>query len=221
MFDGVQWLDAYYIYHSVFILALDFLARPWDEQDTPEDLARKQAVRDVMGALQKVKLCPTFTVLTQVALQLAKIVRIFDTQPSQERPEEYRQYMGQPQGAIHFDYGAQTAQGGPSGNVLQTWFQKDPVDLPWDLKDFFGTDTYVGPGQMPPEHGYHGMQMPMTGASLGGNYHNHLPEVAEGEDLIAPVPPHTAYPHWGTIDTPFAQHRGSISKPPLNPMGQQ
>ncbi|KUJ22912.1 uncharacterized protein LY89DRAFT_575315 [Mollisia scopiformis] len=221
MFDGVQWVDAYYIYHSVFILALDFLARPWDEQDTPEDHARKQAVRDVMGALQRVKLCPTFTVLTQVSLQLAKIVGIFDTQPSQpEQPEQYRQYMEQQQGAIHFDYGAQPQ--GQSGNVLQTWFQKDPVDLPWDLKDFFGTDTYVAPNQMPPEHGYPGMPMTMAGpgATLSGNYHNHLPEVAEGEDLLAPVPPHTAYTQWGAIDTPFAQHHGSMSKPPLNHMGQ-
>lgn len=230
MFDGTQWMDAYYIYHSVFILALDFLARPWDEQDTPEDHARKQAVRDVMAALQKVKLCPTFTILTQVSLQLAKIVGIFDTQPphhdptSEFRPGQFMQNQQPGTGPIHFDYGAQTAQGGPPGNVLQSWFQKDPVDFPWDLKDFFGTDTYVGPGQVPPDHHtYHGMhaQMPLSGGGLGEGYNNHLNEVvAEGEDLIAPVPPHTAYTHWGQIDTPFAQHRGSLSKPPLNPMGQ-
>ncbi|CZR51330.1 related to transcription factor, SIN3 binding [Phialocephala subalpina] len=232
MFDGVQWMDAYYIYHSVFILALDFLARPWDEQDTPEDHARKQAVRDVMVALQKVKLCPTFTILTQVSLQLAKIVGIFDTQPPQHdptsefRPGQFMQQQQQPGTApIHFDYGAQTTHGGPQGNALQSWFQKGPVDLPWDLKDFFGTDTYVGPGQISPDHQtYHGMhaqQLPLTGASLGEGYNNHLNEVVgDGEDLIAPVPPHTAYTHWGQIDTPFAQHRGSLSKPSLNSMGQ-
>jgi hypothetical protein len=219
MFDGVQWLDAYFIYHSVFILSLDFLARPWDEQDTPEDLARKQAIRDVMSSLQKVKLCRTFTILTQVSMQLAKIVGIFDSQPSQqERPEQFRQYMEQQQGTINFDYSTQIAQG-HSNNVLQTWFQKDPVDLPWDLKDFFGTDTYVAPQAMPADHPYHGMQMPLAGGTLSGAYNGQMPDAAEGEDLLAPVPPHTAYTQWGAIDTPFAQHRG-MPKPPLNPMGQ-
>jgi hypothetical protein len=28
-------------------------------------------------------------------------------------------------------------------NVTNNWFQKEPEDLPWDLKDFFGTDGFV------------------------------------------------------------------------------
>jgi proline utilization trans-activator len=155
MFDGVQWIDAYYIYHSVFILSFDFLAWPWDEVDTPEDMARKQSVRDLMSALQPIKLCPTFKVLTNVALQLSKIVGIFDVPASHhsgesgggERSEEFRRYMEQQQGLFSFDYGPQ-GQTGPAGvgGVVNTWFQKEPVDLPWDLKEFFGVDGYVGPG---------------------------------------------------------------------------
>lgn len=210
MFDGVQWMDAYYIYHSVFILALDFLARPWDEHDTPEDQARKQIVRDTMGALQNVKLCPTFTVLTQVALQLAKIVGVFDTQPQHERPEQFRNQYVEQQGTINYDYAPPTTQG-PPNNVLQNWFQKNPVDLPWDMKDFFGTDTFVNPNQMPPEHGYPGMPMSLPGGGLIGNYH-----AAEGEDLMAPVPPHTAYAQWGQIDTQYSPH-GSLPTPMSQP----
>lgn len=210
-FDGISWLDAYYIYHSVFILALDFLARPWDEQDTPEDVARKKAVRDVMGALESVKLCATFTILTQVAIQLAKIVGIFDVRGDQhEKSLEYRQYMEQQQqGPFTFDYAGQT-QPGMQANVVHNWFQKEPVDLPWDLKDFFGTDSYVSAAA--PDTYHHANSVGMT---LGGTYNNQLPVGVPEEDLIGPVPAHTAYTHWSTIDTPFAQQQqGGVMKGP-------
>jgi proline utilization trans-activator len=220
IFDGISWLDAYYIYHSVFILSLDFLARPWDDQETPEDTSRKKAVRDVMDALQNVKLCPTFTILTQVSLQLAKIVGIFDTRnpPNhQERPEEYRQYMAQQQqaAAMSYDYGAHGPQPGVE-NVVNSWFQKETVDMPWDLKDFFGVDGYVGPA----DANY--ADLPLN---VGGPYGNHLPGVSEEDDLTSPVPSMTGYTQWGAIDTPFAQSNragsssGGIFKPG-NPMGR-
>ena len=218
IFDGIAWLDAYYIYHSVFILSLDFLARPWDDQETPEDASRKKAVRDVMDALQNIKLCPTFSILTQVSLQLAKIVGIFDTRNPQnhDRPEEYRQFMAQQQqaAAIPYEYGTQGQQPGVE-NVVNSWFQKESVDMPWDLKDFFGVDGYVGPSDT--NFG----DLPLT---LGGTYNNHLPGVGE-EDLATPMPPMTGYTQWGAIDTPFAQpnRAGSTSGPsfkPGNPMGQ-
>jgi proline utilization trans-activator len=216
MFDGVAWTDAYYIYHSVFILAFDFLARPWDEIDTPEDIARKKAVRDLMTSLQPIKLCPTFTILTQVALQLAKIVGIFDVRSEEhEKSDEFRQYMERQQAMFNFDYGPSPPQGNV-GNVVNTWFQKEPVDLPWDLKEFFGVDGFVGPSNQDFS------SMPIT---LGGHYPNHLPGVGDEEDLSAPVPPHTAYAHWGSMDAGFAQHNrsGSIHKGPgpgLGRMGQ-
>jgi proline utilization trans-activator len=233
MFDGVQWVDAYYIYHSVFILAFDFLARPWDEPDTPEDSARKEAVRDLMLALQPVKLCPTFKILTQVALQLAKIVGIFEVTNSAsqgrtgegDRSEEFRRYMEQQQGLFSFDYGPPQSQNSPAGtqpniqNAVNTWFQKEPVDLPWDLKDFFGVDNFAGvnaglggvsavgmvEGVISGSEGFQG-PVPMT---LGGHTVNYIPNGGDGEDLLTPVPPTTAYTHWGGIDTPFAPRKGS------------
>lgn len=219
IFDGIAWLDAYYIYHSVFILSLDFLARPWDDQETPEDASRKKAVRDVVEALANMRLCPTFSILTQVSIQLAKIVGIFDTQPppNHERPEEYRQFMAQQQqaAAIPYEYNSQGPQPGVE-NVVNSWFQKESVDMPWDLKDFFGVDGYVGPSDT------HYSDLPLT---LGGAYNNHLPGVGDEDEMATPMPPTTGYTQWGAIDTPFAQpnRTGSSSGTnfkPGNPMGR-
>lgn len=181
LFDGVAWIDAYYIYHSVFVLALDFLARPWDEPDTPEDQARKQAVRDIMTAVQTVKLCRTFTVLTGVAHQLAKIVGIFDTRSdATEKSDEYRQYMDQQQASFGFDYGP--VPHASHGQAAQNWFQKEPVELPWDLEDFFGAEGFGSAGSVATMQGIEDLP--------GG----HLPVLIigdRGEELM--VPPHTAY----------------------------
>lgn len=210
MFDGVAWLDAFYIYQSVFILALDFLARPWDEPDTVEDLARKKAVRDVMGALQNVKLCPTYTILTQVALQLTKIVGILDARSDQlVKSDEYRRYMEQQQATFTFDYAPQNMASGAAANVVQNWFQKDPVDLPWDLKDFFGTDNYIGPAStVAGQQHFPGMPV-----SLAAPFNPQIIPTTLDDELVAPVPPHTAYTHWGTIEAPFAQHNGNGNLP--------
>ncbi len=208
LFDGVAWVDAFYVYQSVFILALDFLARPWDEQDNTEDMARKKAVRDVMGALHSVKLCPTYTILTQVSLQLAKIVGIFDLRSDQhEKSEEFRRYMEQQQATFTFDQSV-----APAGNVVQNWFQKEPIDLPWDLKDFFGADSYIGPVTMAPTQQY-------TSMSMDTPYNPLIPPIMT-EAEMTPIPPHTAYTHWGSIDTPFAPRNMGGNVPRGPGMGQ-
>lgn len=203
-FDGLAWLDGYYVYHSVFILSLDFLARPWTEKDNEEDLARKAAVRNVMTALETTKLCPTFTILTQVALQLAKIVGIFDTrtEPQDKSAEDFRDYIEQQQAAFTFDYPYQNPQPAPgnlptNANIVNSWFQKGPVDLPWELKDFFGAENFVGVGEpnFPPQQtfgvGYSALPPPP-------------PTTTRGE-MVATTPAPPAYTHWGPIDTRFIQ----------------
>jgi proline utilization trans-activator len=221
-FDGRAWMDAYYVYHSVFILSLDFLARPWNEKDTEEDLTRKTAVRDVMGALENVNLCPTFTILTQVSLQLAKIVGIFDAKSEQhEKAEEFRRYMEQQQATFTFDYNyPQPQTGGGHGNIVNGWYARGPIDLPFELKDFFGAESF---DSAPVDNNF-----PITGVSMPGfhSYVNNIPPVISEEEFIATAPPPSAYTHWGAIDTPFAQQAqpgrsGSIHSPhtPLFPPG--
>lgn len=79
VFDGLTWLDGYYLYHQAFLLAFDFLGR--EVRDTKEDEQRKRAIRNVMGSLHNIRLCASFSVLTQVAFQLAQIVNIFSDLP--------------------------------------------------------------------------------------------------------------------------------------------
>lgn len=141
MFEGIAWIDAYYLYHSILVLSLDFLARPVGQQDTQEDIRRKQAVRDVIDAVRSIKLCPTFSILTQVSLQLAKIVGIFDEAvPDYERVAETNgnRYIPQHQQTTT------TPNIKPSGDVedvINQWFQNDIIDLPWD---FFTDGVYEG-----------------------------------------------------------------------------
>ncbi|TVY87275.1 putative transcriptional regulatory protein [Lachnellula willkommii] len=196
-FEGVAWLDGYYVFISIFLLALDFFARPWDQKDSGEDLARKQIVRDVMGALENVRICPTFTILTQVALQMAKIVGIFDARSEQhEKAEEFRQYMEQQSTTFTFDYGPQGTQPG-AVNALDSWFQRAPVDLPWDLKDFFGGDGYLAPVTT--------ATFREPAMAFESTYNNVQPII--DNSLMVPPPPGAAYTHWAAIDTPFAQQQ--------------
>lgn len=212
MFDGVAWLDAFYVYQSVFILALDFLARPWDEPDNPEDMARKKSVRDVMGSLQNIKLCPTYTILTQVALQLTKIVGILDARSDQlVKSDEYRQYMEQQQATFTFDPFHQNVAGN-GGNVVNNWFQKEPIDLPWELKDFFGTDSYIGPATNVSSQPFPGM--PVT---IGGQYQHQIVPMISEEELISPVPPHTAYSHWNAVLSPYDPQQNRNGHLPRGP----
>ena len=49
----------------------------------------------------------------------------------------------------------------------------------------------------------YGANMPNLGGAYAG-----MGMLGEEEDLMTSVPPHTAYTHWGTIDTPFARSGG-------------
>ncbi|PQE31030.1 hypothetical protein CJF32_00006064 [Rutstroemia sp. NJR-2017a WRK4] len=165
-FNGVTWMDPYYIYHSVFVLALDFLGRPTDESDTPEDLSRKKVVLDIIAAMNNIRLCPLFVILTQVAFQLVKIVGILDPVPNtQPQPHPHSSLSPKsslpptsqhltPQPLVPIDFGLEASQAGMS-NIADFWTQGSGLSwkLPPDANGFphvsapmIGTFVNRGPG---------------------------------------------------------------------------
>lgn len=201
MFEGVAWLDSYYLYHCILILSLDFLARPTSQKDASEDRARKQAVRDVVDAVQNMKLCPTFTILNQVALQFAKIVGIFDESALEhERTADAstNRYIP-PQAATVTEF----RQHNDVEGAINQWFQDDnSASLPWE---FFGVDSYAGMNSFyPPD-------MPV--ASTFGGY---MP-AGSGDSARIPTAAGSMYPGWGPIQRSYTQSTdGSREYTPAN-----
>jgi len=204
LFDGVAWIDAYYVYHAVFILALDFLARPYDDVETSEDAARKKAVRDLTNAIQNVKLCPTFKVLTQVSLQLSKIVGILDTTPGLSKAQSTRPEIVQPHmtgydlSSNAYTIDSQNTQPGVEVAV-NSWFQKEPIGVSWDMREFFGADGYV----CPVESDYSDLPMAMS-----NGYGLNMPGFTEQQVFVPPLPANLGFTPWGTVEPPLAPVRG-------------
>ena len=189
IFEGVAWLDAYYLFHCIILLSLDFLGRPVTQKDTLEDKARKRAVRNVLDAVRSMKLCPTFTVLTQVALQFAKIVGIFDD----PAPEHHRSVEGGGNRYIppHAITAEEFRQHNNAEGVINNWFQSDRnINLPWE---FFGNDSY---GAM---HHFYQYDIPVAGI-LGG----YVP-VADNESARIPIVQGNMYPGWAPVTGPYSQ----------------
>ncbi|KAF7928562.1 uncharacterized protein EAE98_005618 [Botrytis deweyae] len=86
-FNGVTWIDPYYVYHSVAVIALEFLAK--DEPDNDEDISRRKAVFDIRNAMDNIRLCPVFAMLTQVSFQFAQIVGIIDNHVTTAQSQHY------------------------------------------------------------------------------------------------------------------------------------
>lgn len=85
---GYSWLDLFFVFHAILIVCADFLARPKQESDTPQDLERKEAVRTVLGTIREMRtLAPTYSILSQIAIQFASITGIADepATPSESR----------------------------------------------------------------------------------------------------------------------------------------
>jgi proline utilization trans-activator len=196
MFEGVAWLDAYYLYHCILIVSLDFLARPTSQKDTQEDIARKAAVQDVVEAVRNMKLCSTFTILTQVALQFAKIVGVYDEcRPERERAAEANSARHMPsQAATVMEFRQQNDVEG----LLNQWFQNDSVsNLPWD---FFSDGGYGGMNH------FYQPDMPIAGTLAG-----YVPAV-DGDPTRMPLASGNMYPGWGTVGESYSQSTGGSAE---------
>ena len=130
--DGVSWLDIYYVFHCVIILSVDFLAREHNQEDSLDDTARKAAVRDIFNAIHNKSLSPTFTMLLQVALQLAKFVNMFDEYSGSLGEQRHNQQSGHREATATSDFRHENFD-----DMIDQGFHYDNFDLPWDL--FAGT----------------------------------------------------------------------------------
>jgi hypothetical protein len=191
MLDGVAWLDIFYAYHGVLVLSLDFLARPGEAEDSPEDLARKAAVRNMVDVLCSAKLCPTFHILGQVAVQFARIVRILDdVSLSHEGPNTGLQTVQQ-----QFEPRAQEDIAG----IVNEWFQQDCLNVSWDFFDLGGYGGMQNGISYEPQMPY----APTFGtafAGVGGE------EPFGAERLMSP---HDTFANWGNIDDVFNLEGGT------------
>lgn len=82
LFEGVVWMDAYYLHHAMLVLSLEFLGYSFqDSQIQTSHLSRdpmklensRRKVRDLIHIAKCTPLAPTFQVLFEVALQFAHI----------------------------------------------------------------------------------------------------------------------------------------------------
>ncbi|KAH8815454.1 fungal-specific transcription factor domain-containing protein [Xylogone sp. PMI_703] len=144
LFNGTSWLDGYYVYHCTIILSLDFLARRRGQEDSMDDLGRKHEVQSIYDALKRMHLSPTYAILTQVSFQFAGIVNVLqehNTDPrffrsSEEAPVQQLTMKGPGAGTYDIKHV------GTYEDVVSSFLQPDPVDVPWD---FLGADGYLGP----------------------------------------------------------------------------
>ncbi|KAI9650202.1 hypothetical protein NHQ30_000215 [Ciborinia camelliae] len=129
-FNGVTWIDPYFVYHSVFVIALNSLAK--DEPDTEEEISGKNAVYEIKNAMDYIRLCPLFAMLTQVAFQLAEIVGIVDNDESNAKTQQIDTRNLEPnvQAIPDIDFGFESSEQASMG-VINFFVQGDHVNLPW------------------------------------------------------------------------------------------
>ncbi|ESZ98425.1 hypothetical protein SBOR_1206 [Sclerotinia borealis F-4128] len=192
LFNGVTWVDSYYIYHSVIVIALDFLAK--DEPDTEEDTARRKAVFEIKDAMDNVRLCPLFVILTQVGFQLAEIVGIVDSYAINAHSQQIDTRYLQPnvQEIPDIDFSLENSQQGSMG-VIDFFLQGDHVNLPWRV----GPDSFNHSPQV---------SAPMTGAFLDRGVPV-MDELAVATTMQAQMQPQQPYMDWpaGYELNPFSQ----------------
>ncbi|KAF2709524.1 hypothetical protein K504DRAFT_533879 [Pleomassaria siparia CBS 279.74] len=76
--SGVSWIDIFYVFHSVLIVCVDFLARPKDQPESPQDVERKDCVRKILYSSRVIKMASTYHILGQITIRFASITGALD-----------------------------------------------------------------------------------------------------------------------------------------------
>ncbi|KAJ8070629.1 hypothetical protein OCU04_001000 [Sclerotinia nivalis] len=151
-FNGVTCMDPYYVYHSVVVISLDFLGKDGPYSD--EDMSLKKAVFDIKNAMDNVRLCPVFAMLTQVAFQLAQIVDIVDNHASNAQPQQIdsRHLQSNVQATSDIDFVLEDSQQqGNMGDIIDLILQGNNMHIPWKVgPDGFAPTPQVSAPMMEP-----------------------------------------------------------------------
>jgi proline utilization trans-activator len=183
LFNGVGWLDAYYIYHAMFVLCLDLLVRPVDAVDTAEEMARKEIVKSMVTTILRTKLAPTYRTLFQVANQFAGLSGALDD-PRDVRAEDavqpvITQATHNQMLAAHLHLPDNRSHEIPQAHMTD-YLQPPPPIVDWDFFDM---------GNLMPTMGNHvEVSYPYQGetfvpAPIAGTFESAMPR--EGEVLAA------------------------------------
>lgn len=208
-FNGVTWMDPYYVYHSVIVVSLDYLAK--DEKDTDEDISRKKVVSDMKNAMDNIRLCPLYAMLTQVGFQLAEIVGIVDNHASRAQFQQIDARHLQPnvQGIPDLDFSPENPQQSSMGNVLDFYLQSSQINLPWKV----ASDSFTHP--------------PQVSAPMIGSFLNRGVSVMDEQAVATAMPtmpgqmqPQQPYMNWATgyevIPSQTQYGNSQAGPPPVN-----
>ncbi|CAD6447833.1 cc592241-b443-4a60-97ec-4093a8eb1adb [Sclerotinia trifoliorum] len=133
-FNGITWMDSYYVYHSVMVISLDFLGK--DEPYSNEDMSLKKAVFDIKNAMDNIRLCPLFAMLTQVAFQLAQIGDLIDNHTSNAQPQQIdsRHLQSNVQAASGIDFSLEDSrQQTDMGDIIEYILKGNHMHIPWKI----------------------------------------------------------------------------------------
>ncbi|KAF2110420.1 hypothetical protein BDV96DRAFT_691201 [Lophiotrema nucula] len=139
--DGVAWIDVFYVFHAVLIVCTDFLVRPKDRHDSPEDTLRKTAVRTILHPTAVIDLAPTYNILSQFAIQFAGITGVSD--------EPYTTYHTPSQSSNLLSPSPipTTFQGSvvEKSNQATEWYENESANaVPWDFLALYTSNENLG-----------------------------------------------------------------------------
>jgi len=162
LLEGVSWIDAYYVYHAMFILCTDLLVKPADSVPSRDELHTKGLLKLALDISRGTRMAPTFRILTEIAAQYSGIVGVLpvDDKSGTKTPNEIldtqtQQLQARQMQMIPFPdppHVQELQQVLPGG-----WFDVNFAGLPWDAFDmsaygnvgFDQDDAVIGEAPLP------------------------------------------------------------------------
>ncbi|KAF2738406.1 hypothetical protein EJ04DRAFT_587032 [Polyplosphaeria fusca] len=147
--NGVSWLDVFYVFHGVLIVCADFLARPKEQVESPEDTERKASVRSILQSTQVTKLAPTYNILSQIAVQFATITGAIKEHSFGNSVVELRNVIPpipQPMQPTPFAEAGSVIE---NSGASTEWHENVSANVPWDFFDISLPNSSVAMANYP------------------------------------------------------------------------